>query len=155
MLKLNQKVKKLVNIVDLRKDDSTLQIRGLCDACTKDCKASEGFMCQCPDFSKNSEVEEAVVTFAFEDAESPEIIEFVDNVEIKNGYEVDIQESAQLGEPFIAVTNGQKRLYFRKGEKQGEYTHLILLTKSELKSLHIEETANDDLKKELGIEEVV
>lgn len=80
-------------------------------------------------------------------------IEFkFENYTAISNYSVDVQESAQLGEPFVAVTNGKSKLYFRKGQQLKEGTELIPLSKEELKSVGIEETANAEIEKLIGVE---
>src|SRR3990170_2765357 len=138
----------MVNIVDLRKEDPTIGItpHGLCDVCVKDCK-TEGLVPQCPDFEKNSEIKETINTFLFVDREKPKVLEFVDNVKAKNGYELDISESATYESRGIVVCKNKlgKRLYFRKGRKVKEGTELEPLKPDELETLGIEESANSQL----------
>jgi hypothetical protein len=77
------------------------------------------------------------------------IWEFINEKQLsEKGFILDVQESAQLPEGIIAVSNviGMK-LYFRLGEKTKEGTILHPLNKAELKSLQIEESANDYLQK--------
>jgi hypothetical protein len=64
-------------------------------------------------------------------------------------YYVDIEETHEIGEPYVCMVNdlGKKR-YFRKGEQSEQGTVLIPLNKEELRDLAIEETANDGFLKE-------
>jgi hypothetical protein len=64
----------------------------------------------------------------------------------------DIEETAQLPKGYTCAVNRKGvKLYFKLGEKTKEGTILVPLSKEELKSVGIEETANDYLQN-FGVE---
>jgi hypothetical protein len=71
----------------------------------------------------------------------------------EKGFHVDVEETQSLGGNFVCMVNHEgKKLYFRKGETVKEGTILHPLSKEELKSLNVEETANSEIEKLFNIE---
>lgn len=87
--------------------------------------------------------------------ESESTMEFFDAMKGKNGFTVDVQESKAFYEQNVICMKNKlgKKLYFRKGEKHGEFTELTPLTAQELKELSIEESANEENLFDIDVQE--
>ena len=97
----------------------------------------------------NPDREETQKSMPFVFQKEEKLISFGEVIE-ESEYCIDIEETQELGEPFVVMANGKgKKRYFKRGEEYELGTELIPLSKAELKELAIEESANDNFFEEI------
>jgi len=97
----------------------------------------------------NPDREETQKSMPFVFQKEEKLISFGEVIE-ESEYCIDIEETQELGEPYVVMANGKgTKRYFKKGKEYEIGIELIPLNKSELADLAISETVNDGLFKDI------